>query len=197
MTASTPWGPAQSAQTLATGIVNYSTAGHGGISLTAERIAQMPTALREVMPCAGEGWYEEDEDWALVALSFPAFFSPSSVASAVAMASVSRRDGHHWGPGVSAWLRTDEARTVLQAAQTWREAHADHFHWVAMGSVPGRLQPLAKQHEGERRHLSYVTLRRVSDNAPAAALLFDDELVDGVFDLAAIPAGRIVERPIP
>jgi hypothetical protein len=36
----------------------------------------MPAALRSVNPFAGEGWYEEDIDWAIVALAFPEAFTP-------------------------------------------------------------------------------------------------------------------------
>jgi hypothetical protein len=34
----------------------------------------MPKALREFKPFAGPNWYEEDCDWAIVALAFPQFF---------------------------------------------------------------------------------------------------------------------------
>lgn len=50
-----PWGPVQNATVLATGIVFVDTASHGGIKLSAERIAQMPEGARKT-----SGWYEED-----------------------------------------------------------------------------------------------------------------------------------------
>ena len=49
---STPWGAPQSARQIAVGIVKYSTASHGGIHLTAARIAAMPEALRGIAPCS-------------------------------------------------------------------------------------------------------------------------------------------------
>ncbi len=50
-----PWGEVQTATVLATGIVFVDTAGHGGIKLSPERIAQMPEGARK-----RSGWYEED-----------------------------------------------------------------------------------------------------------------------------------------
>jgi hypothetical protein len=51
----TPWGSAQTARVLAPGIGLVSTAGHGGIKLTAERNRQVPAYMRR-----DGGWYEED-----------------------------------------------------------------------------------------------------------------------------------------
>lgn len=78
MATSTPWGAAQQSQRIAVGIVSYSTAGHGGIHLTAKRVAQMPlslqTYLKNSLSAAGDAWFEHDCEWAFVALSFPEFF---------------------------------------------------------------------------------------------------------------------------
>lgn len=65
----TPWGSAQSIDKIADGIVQVSTASHGGIGLDETRNAQMPDALR-----VDGGWYEEDVQWALVVLAFPDLF---------------------------------------------------------------------------------------------------------------------------
>ncbi len=62
----TPWGESQLTTHYDTGIVFYSTASHGGFKLDRARNAQVPNYLRR----AG-GWYEEDCDWAIVALIFP------------------------------------------------------------------------------------------------------------------------------
>lgn len=70
----TPWGPSQNQKQIAEGIVSYSTASHGGFGLSQVRLAEMPPDLRAFQPWAGEGWYEEDCDWAVVCLAFPQFF---------------------------------------------------------------------------------------------------------------------------
>jgi len=69
-TASTPWGPSQGATFYAEDVVFHSTAGHGGFHLSGARNAQVHPMLR----VAG-GWYEEDEAWAIVAISFPHLFT--------------------------------------------------------------------------------------------------------------------------
>lgn len=75
---STPWGKPDYPypEQIADGIYWYSTPSHGGYWLSPERREQMPPALRAIRPFGGrEGWYEEDCDWAIVALSFPEHFN--------------------------------------------------------------------------------------------------------------------------
>lgn len=70
MATNTPWGKSQSSDKVAPGIVWYTTASHGGFHLSKKRIEQMPEPYRSFKPFAGEGWYEEDCDWAIVCLCF-------------------------------------------------------------------------------------------------------------------------------
>jgi len=73
----TPWGKSQGKEIVATGITFYSTAGHGGYYVS--------KAMRSIMPARyvnHDGWYEEDCEWAKVALSFPYLFTPSIVEAA-------------------------------------------------------------------------------------------------------------------
>jgi hypothetical protein len=71
MAADTPWGKAQTTEAITDGMIAYTTAGHGGIKLSEERFERMPEPYKSVAPFAGRLWYEEDADWALVALAFP------------------------------------------------------------------------------------------------------------------------------
>lgn len=66
----TPWDLSQVSLTYADGVVFYSTASHGGFKLDDARNAAVPDPLRHE-----DGWYEEDEDWAKVAVAFPALFT--------------------------------------------------------------------------------------------------------------------------
>jgi len=80
----TPWGPSQTATEIAPGIIAYTTASHGGYWLSPERIASMPKCLRDFVPFGGPQsgpgrWYEEDCDWAVVALAFPQFFPADAI----------------------------------------------------------------------------------------------------------------------
>lgn len=71
---STPWGTAQSARQFGVGIVQYSTASHGGFHVSDGLLRKMDEDMRgdAYAPC---GWFEEDCAWSLVALSFPERFS--------------------------------------------------------------------------------------------------------------------------
>lgn len=66
----TPWGVTQEAKEIAPGIVFHSTAGHGGIKLSADRNKSVSSAWR-----IRGGWYEEDVNAAIVVLTFPQYFS--------------------------------------------------------------------------------------------------------------------------
>lgn len=66
----TPWGTSQQSYHYADGILCHSTAGHGGFHLGSER-----NALVHAMWRNGDGWYEEDAEWAKVAFSFPRLFT--------------------------------------------------------------------------------------------------------------------------
>lgn len=81
----TPWGIADADSTIhvAPGITFYTTSSHGGYHLSPERIAEMPQPLRDINPFAGPGWYEEDADWSLVALSFPQHFPDHAIPAAM------------------------------------------------------------------------------------------------------------------
>jgi hypothetical protein len=70
MSASTPWGGSQMAVTYADGVVVHMTAGHGGFHLSADRNAKIHPLLRKDTP-----WYEEDCEWAIVAVTFPDLFT--------------------------------------------------------------------------------------------------------------------------
>lgn len=65
MATSTPWGPSQGSNKIATGIMFYHTARHGGVHLSPKRNAQVPEYMR-----AADGWYEEDCEWSLAAAVF-------------------------------------------------------------------------------------------------------------------------------
>lgn len=67
---STPWGGSQTAVIYAEGVVAHTTAGHGGFHLSADRNVKIHPLLRK-----GSPWYEEDCEWAIVAISFPELFT--------------------------------------------------------------------------------------------------------------------------
>src|SRR5579872_1511004 len=68
--ADTPWGVSQTATLYAEGVTLHSTARHGGFELSDERNQKVHSLLR-----SKDGWYEEDAEWAIVAISFPHLFT--------------------------------------------------------------------------------------------------------------------------
>ncbi len=70
ISASTPWGGSQLATIYAEGVVSHETSGHGGFHLSSDRNLQVDAAVR-----SATGWYEEDCEWAIVALTFPDLFT--------------------------------------------------------------------------------------------------------------------------
>lgn len=68
--ANTPWGASQGATLYADGVVCHSTAGQGGFHLSAERNRTVHPLLR-----SKGGWYEEDAEWVIVAITFPQLFT--------------------------------------------------------------------------------------------------------------------------
>lgn len=83
---STPWGQAQTATKYGRGVVYYSTAGHGGFHLSPKMNAEVPDYLRTASAYAitkDKGWYEEDCEWAFVAVSLPDLFTVDEIVSAL------------------------------------------------------------------------------------------------------------------
>lgn len=78
---SSPWGTIQNVTQLAPGIWLVSTASHGGIKVSDQRLATMHPDWRQTA-YSSNGWFEEDCDWALVALSFPDAFKPEDIEAA-------------------------------------------------------------------------------------------------------------------
>lgn len=76
-----PWGAIQTMTEVAPGILQVTTPSHGGLYVTADLVAQMPEHLRET-PYSSGGWFEEDVDWALVALAFPQHFTAQMILAA-------------------------------------------------------------------------------------------------------------------
>ena len=64
----TPWGESQTEKILADGIVDYTTAGHGGIWLSEERRNAIPESFKSFT--GTNEWLEEDCDWAIAYVTF-------------------------------------------------------------------------------------------------------------------------------
>lgn len=124
---SSPWGEIQTRTVLGEGVVRVTTASHGGILLSAERYAQMPACFKKTW--AGGAAYEEDCDWACVAVVFPELFSDNSVEAAFrTLRSYSKEDS-----AVQKYLDTCPANTRAKAEA---ERVADMWRVGCEGSAP-------------------------------------------------------------
>ena len=130
MRISTPWGMSQGATIYAEGIVFHSTASHGGFKLDRARNAALHPALR-----IKGGWYEEDGDWARVAIGCPDLFTDREKAQA-------DRTLRDWEP--EAWeavhgriLTAEES--VARDRQRFEREHADD--WVVIAATRSDRHP--------------------------------------------------------
>jgi uncharacterized protein DUF7007 len=114
----TPWGTSQHETTYAPGVVFHGTAGHGGFHLDRSHNALVHEAWRE----AG-GWYEEDCDWVVVALTFPAIFPAETVEHARTQAKNERPDEYTAVTGTP--LTLEESAELRK--RVWRAAHAKDY----------------------------------------------------------------------
>lgn len=122
---SSPWGGVQKATEYGPGVWSVSTASHGGFQLSPERNALVADYWR-----TGDGWYEEDCDWSIVAVTFPDLFTETWVAQA-------RQSLRHWQPdgyekhfGVT--LAPGESHKKDERA-FWNRHAADHVVRSAWG----------------------------------------------------------------
>ncbi len=109
---STPWGAADHGVELLPGVVQVSTPSHGGFHLSFHRRAALPLLIQDVPTfCSDPCWFEEDCDWALVAIGYPALFTDRQLYAAVHTV---RQTSYHKAAAV--WLGREEAAEVLRRA---------------------------------------------------------------------------------
>ena len=114
----TPWGKADSVSEIADGIFSVGTPGHGGLKLSREKNAQMPSFMRN-----DGGWYEEDCEWSKVALVFPTAFPEAHVLQA----DQSCRD---WFPDEYQQFTgtvLEDDRSHILSERRFRERHKDDY----------------------------------------------------------------------
>jgi len=129
-TAHTPWGTSQGATVYTEGVVCYSTAGHGGFHLSAERNRSVHPMLR-----ARGGWYEEDEGWAIVAITFPQLFTSYERRCAARTIKDSWPDA--WEAIFGTVLQPGESREKDRRAFEQEHAH----DWIVVSAITSDQHP--------------------------------------------------------
>lgn len=128
--AHTPWGASQGATVYAEGVTSHSTAGHGGIKLSAARNRKVHPMLR-----SKGGWYEEDAEWAIVAITFPHLFTAFERRCAERTVKDSWPDA--WEAIFGTILMPGESREKDRRA--FEAAHAND--WVVASAITSKLEP--------------------------------------------------------
>lgn len=129
-TAYTPWGPSQGATIYAEGVVFHSTASHGGFHLSAERNRVVHSMLR-----VSGGFYEEDEAWAIVAITYPHLFTSFERRCAEKAVKDSYPDA--WEAIAGTVLQPGESRKKDE--QGFFEQHVDD--WVVASAIRSDQHP--------------------------------------------------------
>lgn len=127
--ANTPWGLSQGATVFGEGVICHSTAGHGGFHLSVDRNDRVHPMLR-----ASGGWYEEDEAWAIVAITFPHLFTAFERRCAEQTTKDSFPDA--WETISGSILGSGESRTKDQ--QAFEARHASD--WVVVSAISSDRQ---------------------------------------------------------
>lgn len=141
----TPWGAADYSKAVAPGITWYSTPGHGGYHVDDEQNAKIKALFPNAKIWAGNGWYEEDCDWALVALAFPELFEAPEIRAALRTV-----QGREDAPTIGLHFSMLKARV-----KAWEDLHFWEWERGSMGSAP----------DGYGRGCWHVWFRRVGDGA--------------------------------
>lgn len=122
----TPWGMSDSSKRYARGVVSYTTPGHGGFHLSKTMNSLVHSAWRKA-----NGWYEEDCEWAIVALTFPHLFRAPEIAAA-------RSTAKSWYPdGFEAFTgeKVKPEESIVLRERIAKEAHKnDYVVTAAWGS---------------------------------------------------------------
>lgn len=173
MRVSTPWGMSQGATIHAQGVIFHSTASHGGFKLDRARNAAIHPALR-----IKGGWYEEDGDWARVAVGYPDLFTDREKA----MADRTLRD---WAP--DAWeVVHGRALTAEQSFTRDRERfECEHARdWVVIAAVR------SDHHPGFVETVATIGGRRDAGSVQRSFLVSSEDYVVGWHGFVIDPASH-------
>ena len=164
---SSPWGQVQASTEITPNIVHVETASHGGLHCIGAAQQRIETLFPDFKPYAGRGWYEEDCDWAIVALAHRAYFDDRRVYHAIQTVDWSvknERSQHNWS-SIGAWLNGGslDAQSAQATAARYLEEHGDEYEIGSIGSAPATAGPKAWS----------VSLRRLKDNARRSVVMPD------------------------
>ena len=194
----TPWGEPQHVEETAPGIVQVSTAGHGGIKLSPERNRLIPPALRNP-----SGWYEEDAESHIVAMVHPEGFiynrqGDMDEVRASAVASVKDWFPDKYEKATGETIPVSESYMKRKAAEqadkaSFRAAHRDEFVGTQRTNTHARWLPAThavawatKDATGEERAFLVPCTEAVKDGSYVDNLVIDPNRHIDVTDIATL-----------
>jgi hypothetical protein len=148
--------------------------GHGGMFVSAELLATIPSCFRVHPSLDGGSWYEEDCDVNLVILAVPEHFPDASVWSALNFVCSPGfpRDRY---PGLAEYMASSYGDQARRRHQNFIDANG---HLYTMGSIRSS------------KNGWHANFSRIRDGKPASAIdLHDDEVFGpSIFDLTRFGA---------
>ena len=159
----TPWGPSQTVENIADGIDRITTASHGGYRLSADRLARVVQMFPRFRSYTGDGWYEEDCDWAIVALVFTDHFDSATLRGAVRTVAWNVKPSKYnptsdagWA-SISDWLHSrGRGEWVMDRVRTFERLHAAEWETVSMCTDGnGWMVWLTRVGDGARRAVRF------------------------------------------
>lgn len=141
----TPWGESQHVDLVAPGITSVSTAGHGGYKLDPVRMSAVFARFPHFRTFAGGPWFEEDCDWAIVALTFPEHFSVEALRGAIKTVEITckiKESGQTYPvkdtgwDSVAKWLKDDpEGQRIRCMVAYWEIQNKELWERGSMGTT--------------------------------------------------------------
>jgi hypothetical protein len=120
----TPWGHAQTHDRNGAGLWFVSTAGHGGLYMSPERLAHFKSIFPTFEGYAGLPWLEEDCDYCLGVLAFADDYEAEAVFYAWDMVMTYQSDNTFYFAEGRAWLLSDAGAAVRLKAETYSASRA-------------------------------------------------------------------------
>jgi hypothetical protein len=156
MATSTPWGPSQMSREVAPGICFYSTASHGGYYLSPDRFTTFRQCFPDYKLWAGDPWFEEDCDAALVTITFADEYSDQSVFFAeqsirACVRNEKPADGQ-WHQVLTTITDNERFAVALHRAAEFRRAHAEDWQVGSAGTNGGTWEVLLTRLKDGAQH---------------------------------------------
>ena len=181
----TPWGMSDTCSPIADGITFYGTPSHGGLLVSAERVAKMHADLACISghrsQCGGR-WFEEDCEFAAVVAAFPEEFEANGYKPEMAHQSLKNWHPIHYANVFGAFPH-DESIVLRQ--QRFRHIHKEDLvvasavridgDMVACTAVKGGRSPNGSYPSGEPLRKFIVPLKEYAARDPDGGFVIDPE----------------------